>query len=220
MCGRFSFTQSESAIAEIFQVSQVPTISPRYNIAPTQSVPTVLQNSEDKREVKLLHWGLIPSWAKDPKMGTKMINARAETVEEKPAFRAAFKKRRCLVLADGFYEWQQQNGKKQPYYFRVEDGEIFAFAGLWEHWESPEGEAIDSCTIITTEANDVLRPFHERMPVILDPKNYDRWLDLNQKPDSLKSLLQPYNSQEMTVYPVSAKVNNPKNDSRECIEAI
>lgn len=218
MCGRFSFSQSSEALAEAFHLS-VPSLSPRYNIAPTQPAPTILQ-STDGRELKLLHWGLIPSWAKDTKMGAKLINARAETVDEKPAFRSAFKKRRCLVLADGFYEWQQQNGKKQPYYFRVEDGKPFAFAGLWEHWESPDGEEIDSCTIITTEANDILRPIHDRMPVILAPKDYEQWLDIGQKPESVKSLLQPYRSEAMNVYPVSAKVNNPKHDSPECIEAI
>ena len=221
MCGRFSFTQLAQAIADSFNLTSVPELSPRYNISPTQPVVTILHNSQDSdREFKLLHWGLIPSWAKDPKMGAKLINARAETVEEKPAFRSAFKKRRCLILADGFYEWQQQNGKKQPYYFRVEDGKMFAFAGLWEHWQSPEGDMIDSCTIITTQANDILSPIHDRMPVILDQKKYDQWLDTKQKPESLKSLLQPYRSELMTAYPVSAKVNNPKNDSPECIEAI
>lgn len=221
MCGRFSLTQLIEAIADSFHVTSVPELSPRYNISPTQQVATVWQNYQDSdRELKLLYWGLIPSWAKEPKIGAKLINARAETVEEKPSFRSAFKKRRCLILADGFYEWQQQNGKKQPYYFRVEDGKPFAFAGLWEHWESPEGEEINSCTIITTEANDILRPIHDRMPVILDPKDYDQWLDTKQKPESLKALLQPYRADVMSVYPVSAKVNNPKNDSPECIEAI
>lgn len=222
MCGRFSFIHSDETIAEVFQVAEVPHLTPRYNIAPTQPVPTVLQTSEDAdRQFKFLHWGLIPSWSKDPKMGARMINAKAETVSEKPAFRSAFKRRRCLVLADGFYEWQQQNGKKQPYYFRLEDGKPFAFAGLWEHWEGAEGEVIESCTILTTEANDVLRPIHDRMPVILDPKDYDQWLDPKvQNPDSLKPLLQPYRSEEMIVYPVSTKVNSPKIDSPECIKSL
>ena len=218
MCGRFSFSQSSEALAEAFHLT-VPSLSPRYNIAPTQPAPTILQ-SADGREFKLLYWGLIPSWAKDTKMGAKLINARAETVDEKPAFRSAFKKRRCLVLADGFYEWQQQNGKKQPYYFRVEDGKPFAFAGLWEHWESPDGEEIDSCTIITTQANEILQPIHDRMPVILNPKDYDHWLDPMQKPEQLQQLLQPYSSTEMTCYPVSTKVNKPTNDTPELINSL
>ena len=222
MCGRFTFAQSDETIAELFHLAEVPPLSPRYNIAPTQSVPVVMETAEDKtRQFKLLHWGLIPSWAKDSKMGAKLINARAETVDEKPAFRAAFKKRRCLVLADGFYEWQQQNGKKQPFYFRLQDGQPFAFAGLWEHWEGAEGEAIESCTILTTEANDLLQPIHDRMPVILDAKDYEKWLDPTvQKPDALKSLLKPYRSEAMTLYPVSAKVNNAKYESPNCIEEI
>ncbi|MFB2918882.1 SOS response-associated peptidase [Aerosakkonema funiforme] len=220
MCGRFSFTQPDEIVAQLFHLSSVPNLSPRYNIAPTQSVPTLLVNSEDKEtELKMLRWGLIPSWAKDIKMGAKLINARAETVAEKPAFRSAFKHRRCLVLADGFYEWQEQDGKKQPFYFRLEDGKPFAFAGLWERWEKGEGDAIASCTIVTTEANDVMRPIHDRMPVILDPKDYETWLDPQvQKRETLESLLQPYQSEDMTVYPVSTKVNNARTDSPDCIK--
>lgn len=222
MCGRFSFTQSEETIAEVFHLDEVPQVTPRYNLAPTQAVPTILITSEaQKRQFKMLRWGLIPGWAKDPKMGARMINAKAETVSEKPAFRSAFKKRRCLVLADGFYEWQEQNGKKQPFYFRLQKGNPFAFAGLWESWEDPEGETIESCTIITGEANDIVRPIHDRMPVILAPNDYDRWLDPEvQKPELLKPLLQPYPSEEMMAYPVSPKVNSPKNDNPECIQKV
>ncbi|MCL1465764.1 SOS response-associated peptidase [Argonema galeatum] len=222
MCGRFSFTQSEKIVAEVFQLASVPTLSPRYNIAPTQPVPTVLVDSDDKnRHLKMLRWGLIPSWAKDIKIGAKLINARAETVAEKPAFRSAFKRRRCLILADGFYEWQEQEGKKQPFYFRLQDGKPFAFAGLWERWEKGEDEAIASCTILTTESNELMGPIHDRMPVILDPKDYDKWLDPEvQKPESLQSLLQPYKSEEMTFYPVTTKVNNAKTDSPDCIKKV
>lgn len=218
MCGRYSFNQLAEAIADKFQVKEVPEISPRYNIAPTQQVATVLLNSESsERQMKMLRWGLIPSWAKDTKMGAKLINARGETVAEKPAFRAAFKKRRCLILADGFYEWHTQNGEKQPFYFRLENGEPFAFAGLWEHWEKGEGEPIESCTIITTEANELMRPIHDRMPVIIGSKNYEEWLD----PERVKTeLLQPYPTEEMIYYPVSTEVNNPKNDRSECIQPI
>ena len=221
MCGRFSFTQLAQTVAEKFQLTEVPSLSPRYNIAPTQPVPAVLATEETERQFKMLRWGLIPAWAKDTKMGAKMINARAETVTEKPAFRSAFKKRRCLILADGFYEWQQQEDGKQPFYFRLQEGKPFAFAGLWERWEKGEGEPIESCTILTTEANDLMLPIHDRMPVILDPKDYDRWLDPEmQKTEFLQSLLQPYPSEQMTAYPVSTQVNNPKNDRPECIEAI
>jgi len=222
MCGRFSFTQSEKIVAEIFQLASVPTLSPRYNIAPTQAVPTVLVDSDHKnRHFKMLRWGLIPSWSKDIKIGAKLINARAETVAEKPAFRSAFKRRRCLILADGFYEWQEQEGKKQPFYFRLQDGKPFAFAGLWERWEKGEDEAIASCTILTTESNELMRPIHHRMPVIIEPEDYDKWLDPEvQKPESLQSLLQPYKSEEMTFYPVTTKVNNAKTDSPDCIKKV
>ncbi len=224
MCGRYSQSQSAEIIAQAFQVDNVPTLKPRYNIAPTQSVPTVLQTSAStNRQFKMLHWGLIPSWAKDQKMGARLINARAETVAEKPAFRSAFKQRRCLVLADGFYEWQQQenNKQKQPFYFCYQDGRPFAFAGLWEHWEDATGEEIESCSLLTTEPNELMSTIHNRMPVILEPKDYDLWLDPEvKKPELLQPLLRPYVSEEMTAYPVSKTVNKPSNDSTECIERI
>ena len=224
MCGRYTQSKSAEMIAKAFQIDNVSDIKPRYNIAPTQSVLTVLQPSASaNRQGKMLHWGLIPSWAKDRKMGSKLINARAETVAEKPAFRSAFRKRRCLVVADGFYEWQQQENKKQkqPFYFRLSDGEPFAFAGLWEHWQDATGEEIESCTVLTTEANDLMRPIHNRMPVILEPKNYDLWLNSEAtKLELLQPLLHPYPTEEMTAYPVSTVVNKPVNDSAECINSI
>jgi len=224
MCGRYTQSKSAEIIAKAFQIDNVSDIKPRYNIAPTQSVLTVLQPSASaNRQSKMLHWGLIPSWAKDRKMGSKLINARAETVAEKPAFRSAFRKRRCLVVADGFYEWQPQENKKQkqPFYFRLSDGEPFAFAGLWEHWQDATGEEIESCTVLTTEANDLMRPIHNRMPVILEAKNYDLWLDPEgTKPEVLQPLLHPYPPEEMTAYPVSTVVNKPVNDSAECINSI
>jgi putative SOS response-associated peptidase YedK len=219
MCGRFTLNQSPEALAEIFDVQQVPHLAAEYNIAPTQMVATVRQNPEsEKREFKQLHWGLIPSWAKDPKMGVKLINARAETAAQKPAFRSAFKHRRCLVLADGFYEWQRQQGKKQPFYFRLQDGQPFAFAGLWERWETPTNDEIISCTILTTAANELLQPIHERMPVILEPQDYDLWLDSQvQTPETLQPLLRSYLAPAMTAYPVSTLVNNSRHNSSECI---
>ncbi|MDZ8078268.1 MAG: SOS response-associated peptidase [Nostoc sp. DcaGUA01] len=222
MCGRFTLNQSLEALAKTFDVQQLPDLAAEYNIAPTQTVATVLQNSESKkREFQQLHWGLIPSWAKDPGMGAKLINARAETVAEKPAFRSAFKHRRCLVLADGFYEWQRQQGKKQPFYFRLQDGKPFAFAGLWERWHSPAKEEIISCTILTTSANELLQPIHERMPVILESQDYDLWLDSQvQTPQTLQQLLRPYPAPAMTAYPVSTIVNNSRHNSPECIAPI
>jgi putative SOS response-associated peptidase YedK len=156
-------------------------------------------------------------------MGAKLINARAETVAEKPAFRSAFRQRRCLVLADGFYEWQQQEPKKpkQPFYFRLSNGQPFAFAGLWEHWENGNGEEIESCTLLTTEPNELMKSIHNRMPVILDPKHYDLWLDPEvKKSELLQPLLHPYPAEEMTAYPVSTAVNKPSNDTAECINSL
>lgn len=220
MCGRFTLSQSAEAIASVFQLNQVPTLEPRYNIAPTQPVATVLQTSAHERQFQLLRWGLIPAWAKDATMGSRLINARAETVAEKPSFRSAFRHRRCLVIADGFYEWRRQDGKKQPFYFRMQNQQPFAFAGLWEHWQDPKGEAINSCTILTTEANELLQQIHERMPVILNPKDYNLWLDPTVQPEQLQQLLQPYSSTAMTSYPVSTKVNKPTNDTPELINSL
>ncbi|MEH2073127.1 MAG: SOS response-associated peptidase [Nostoc sp.] len=219
MCGRFTLNQSAEALAQVFHVEPVLDLAADFNIAPTRMVATVLRNPEsEKREFKQLYWGLIPSWAKDAGMGAKLINARAETVAEKSAFRSAFKHRRCLVLADGFYEWQRQPGKKQPFYFRLQDGQPFAFAGLWERWRSPTNEEVISCTILTTAANELLQPIHERMPVILEPQDYDLWLDSQvQTPQTLQELLRPYPAPAMTAYPVSTLVNNSRHHSPECI---
>ncbi len=222
MCGRYTLSQSAEAIAksfDIFDIQDIPSLKPQYNIAPTQAVLAVLQNQEShKRQLQRFRWGLIPSWAKDASMGAKLINARAETVAEKPSFRAAFKRRRCLVVADGFYEWQRQEGKKQPFYFQLQDKQPFAFAGLWEHWQPPEGEEITSCTILTTNANELMQPIHDRIPVILQPEDYDLWLDVQlQDPEMLKPLLQSFPAEAMTAYPVSTVVNNARNNTPECI---
>jgi len=224
MCGRFSLSQSAEAIKEVFALPEVPSWEPRYNVAPTQLVPTVRQSLEQSdRQFHLLRWGLIPSWAKDSAMGARLINARAETVTEKPSFRVAFRRRRCLVVADGFYEWQRGvlAHKKQPFYFRLKNGQPFAFAGLWEHWKAPDGEVIESCTILTTAANELVYPIHDRMPVILEPKDYDLWLDpAVQQPELLQHLLHPYQAEAMKSYPVSTLVNNPVNNRPECINSL
>lgn len=169
MCGRFTLRTPAKHIAEIFGLSDVFDLPHQYNIAPSQDVAAVRLNREGKkRELAMLHWGLVPFWAKDPKIGYRTINARAETLATKPSFRNAFKKRRCLIVADGFYEWQKTNGKKQPFLIHMKDDRPFAFAGLWEHWKGDD-EVIESCTIIVTEANDLMKPIHDRMPVILSP---------------------------------------------------
>jgi putative SOS response-associated peptidase YedK len=208
-------------VAEHFGLLDVEPLQPRFNIAPTQAVAAVRrvpESSEPARQLVLLRWGLVPSWAKDPKIGNSLINARAESVAAKPAFRTAFRRRRCLVVADGFYEWQRTGTKKQPYFIRLADDRPFAFAGLWEFWEGPDHSALESCTLITTSANELMAPIHDRMPVILSPDDYDRWLDpAIQKPDQLQPLLRPYPSGEMLAYPVSTHVNNPRNEDAECI---
>jgi len=222
MCGRFTLGATAATLAAQFDLANVPTWTPRYNIAPTQEVLVVLQSSpQANREARLHRWGLIPPWAKDPSIGNRMINARAETVATKPAFRRAFKERRCLLLADGLYEWQRQERRKQPFYIRLRDGRPFAFAGLWEHWEGSEGMAIQSCTILTTTSNEVVGRIHDRMPVILSPTDYDRWLDPSiQEPAVLQTLLRPYPADEMTAYPVSTLVNSPANDNSGCTEPL
>lgn len=172
-----------------------------------------------ERRFRPCRWGLIPSWAKDPSIAGRLINAQAETVATKAAFRGAFRQRRCLVLADGFYEWKQGERPRQPLYIRMRDGRPFAFAGLWERWVGPDGLAIDSCILLTITPNDLLRPFHQRIPVILNPRDYDPWLDPGvQSSERLQPLLRPYPSEEMMAYPVTARVNNPSNDTPDCIE--
>ncbi len=219
MCGRFTLTKPIPVLAELFLFPETTDQEPRYNIAPTQAVAAVrAPGGPEHRELVMLRWGLVPSWAEDPAIGNRLINARAETAFQKPAFRSAFRQRRCLVLADGFYEWQRLGSKKQPYYFRMRDGRPFAFAGLWECW-ADRGKPLETCTLLTTEANEVLRPIHERMPVILEPSAYNRWLDpACQQVDRLQPLLHPYRSEEMIGYPVSSLVNNPRNESPKCVE--
>ncbi|MBD2041979.1 SOS response-associated peptidase [Microcoleus sp. FACHB-672] len=220
MCGRYSLSVQAEKIAEYFAIKDVPQVPVRYNIAPTQQVATVsLADGQTHRQFQWMRWGLIPSWAKDIKIGARLINARAETVTQKPAFRSSFKRKRCLVIADGFYEWQKVGKQKQPYYFQMKDGSPFAFAGLWDSWQPPEGETIISCTFLTTVANEVLQPVHDRMPVILQPEAYTQWLDpQNKNPEELLRLLGPYPEAAMKTYPVSTLVNSPTNDVHECIE--
>lgn len=219
MCGRFTLTQSAEAIAAAFDLDEVPQFVPGYNIAPTQPVPVIRASAAQPRQFDYLYWGLIPSWAKDITIGSRLINARVETVTEKPSFRTAFKRRRCLIVADGFYEWQRQGTQKQPYYFHLNDHQIFGFAGLWEHWHSPEGDEIQSCTILTRAANSVVKPIHDRMPIMLTPDLSDVWLDPGRETAAqLLPLLDSDLEELMQSYPVSLHVNNPSYDSPACIE--
>ena len=221
MCGRYTLAANTKKLAEAFAEFEVPAELPaRYNIAPSQPVAVIANNGQ--RKVELFQWGLIPSWAKDPKIGNQMINARAETLGEKPAFKTAYKRRRCLVLADGFYEWRKEEGKsKTPMYAQLKSGEPFAFAGLWEMWRSVEDDTILSCTIITTEPNELMANIHNHMPVILPPEAYELWLDPAERmPEQLNGLLKPYPAELMTARPVSKLVNSPQNDSPECIASL
>lgn len=227
MCGRFILGGNVQALAEQFSftLEGVREFPPRYNIAPSQPVAVVrARNVKGDRELALLRWGLIPGWAKDPAMGNPMINARAETAAEKPSFRAAFKRRRCLILADGFYEWKKVPGGKQPYHIRREDGAAFAMAGLWEHWQAPDGGEVSTCAILTTSANAMMAAIHGRMPVILAAEHHSQWLDamdaVSRTRDALLALVQPREWEGMTASPVSTYVNNPRNEGRQCIEPV
>jgi len=191
-------------------------MQPHFNIAPTQPVAVVPNDGRNKLDFFV--WGLIPSWAKDPNIGSRLINARAETLHEKPSFRTAFRRRRCLVLADGFYEWRQAERGKTPMYIRLASGKPFAFAGLWESWNSPDGSNVLSCTIITTQPNELMATIHNRMPVILPEEAYPIWLESSEAdPQRLTGLLKPYPAEQMQAYPVSPLVNSPKNDLPELI---
>ncbi len=220
MCGRYSLTSPVESVVRLFGLDQRPNLPPRYNIAPAQDV-TVVWVQDGGRKLGHMRWGLVPSWAKDVKIGQRMINARAETVAEKPSFRSAFKHRRCLIPADGFYEWQARGtGPKQPYRIGRPDGAPFAFAGLWEAWHGGEGDELLTCTIITTEANRTLRDIHGRMPVILDERDFSAWLDAAGDGKSHDTVLAPAAEDLLAAYPVSARVNNVRNDDAECIAPL
>lgn len=230
MCGRYAFFTPVDAAARLFGVSEIHArdLAPRYNIAPTQEVPIVRRSpfmeeasatGEAPRELALARWGLVPFWAKDPVIGNRMINARGETVANKPAFRAAFRKRRCLVPADGFFEWQRTESGKQPWYIHRADGELLGLAGLWELWDPPDGGTpLASCAIITTGANDFMRPLHDRMPVVLDAVARDAWLAPDADPAALEALLRPAPEDALEAWPVSRRVNSPFNEDPSLLE--
>jgi putative SOS response-associated peptidase YedK len=211
MCGRFTLFADPDRLAERFEASLPEAgLQPRYNAAPTQHLPVIL--NEDPSAIQLLQWGLIPFWAKDPAIGSRMINARAETLAEKPSFRTAFKKRRCLVLADGFYEWMKTPDGKQPMRITLASGEPFAMAGLWESWDAPDGSPLRTFTIVTGQPNTLVAPIHDRMPAILLPEHEAIWLDNAAEPAIWQDILRPYPAERMTAYPVSRRVNFVGND--------
>jgi putative SOS response-associated peptidase YedK len=229
MCGRYTQTQSVDQLIERFQVQQIGfEFGPRYNIAPSQPVATVFQEKVGGRALDAFRWGLIPSWAKDQSIGSKMINARAETLAEKPSFKSALLRRRCLIPADGFYEWHKEGSgktaRKQPIRIHLKSNEAFAFAGLWDEWHSPDGSPLRSCTIITTAPNALMSQIHNRMPAILRPEDEAAWLDVaaNDRDDvpHLLHMLRPYPDEELAAHPVSTSVNSPAFDAEGCIAPI
>ncbi len=214
MCGRFAFYSPSEATAALFGVSASITVEPRFNIAPSQYIAGIRETDDAGRELAMFRWGLVPFWAKDPAIGNRMINARAETVAEKPSFRAAYRHRRCLVLADGFYEWKKEGAGKVPYFISLANGEPFAFAGLWETWQSKETqEFIQSATLITTAANEFISTVHHRMPVILQPESAQRWLAGD---DQLIADVAE-NSPQFQSWPVDKRVNNARNEGEDLI---
>lgn len=222
MCGRYSLTTAPEALRKLFNFDNMPNLAPRYNIAPTQNVPVIRASGGDGksgRALAMMRWGLVPSWSREIGRTAPMINARAETLAEKASFRAAFESRRCLVPADGFYEWRMEDGKKQPFRIGLRGGAPMAFAGLWERWVSPQGEKTDSVAIVTTEANAKLRPIHARMPVILHALDYDQWLGAAVG-SSVQALLLPYPPENMAFYRVGPRVNSVRNDDSGCIAPL
>jgi putative SOS response-associated peptidase YedK len=223
MCGRFTLFSDGAELARLFGCGFEVPLTPGYNIAPSQEVPVVrtTEDQPDTRQVPLLGWGLVPSWASDPKIGFSCINTRSETAASKPAFRAAFRRRRCLIPANGFFEWQKRGKQKLPFLFRMKDETLFAFAGLWERWSGPHGDGRETCTILATAANEVVRPLHERMPVILAPAFHDDWLEPPaDAAEWLQAALRPYPAEEMEAVPVSTWVNDTRHEGPECIQPV
>jgi putative SOS response-associated peptidase YedK len=227
MCGRYRMTRADK-LAQQFEATEFDgpevevELAPRYNVAPGQMIVAVRQHREKPvRRLSRLKWGLVPFWAKDPNIGYKMINARSETIVDKPAYREAFKNRRCLIPADGFYEWKTEGKSKHPFHFGMKDDSIFAFAGIWEFWKDPKGAVLETCSILTTGPNAVMEGVHDRMPVILRPDDYELWLDPGfKKTDALADLLKPYDANQMKRYEVSTRVNSVKYDDADCAAAL
>lgn len=221
MCGRFVLTTTTEQIRQSFGVSDVPSIAARYNIAPTQDIVAICQNGDGYRHVRTFRWGLVPHWAKDAAIGDKMINARSETVHDKPSFRQPIRFHRCLVPASGFVEWMRQpDGSKQPFYIQRKDGKLLAMAGIWDTWKGPQ-QVIASCSILTTTANSLVARLHDRMPVLLSPSEYDQWLDRGiTDPQQLKGMYAPYPAEPLQAIPISDLINNPRHDSPDCLVSL
>lgn len=221
MCGRYTLTSQADVVADVFGVPVPSTLPERFNIAPSQQVLAIReQPATHQRELVTLQWGLVPFWADDREIGVRTINARSETAATKPAFRSSFRARRCLIVADGFYEWQARDGRKQPYYIRLTTGRPFGIAGLWDRWEK-HGETLETCTILTCDANEPMRAIHDRMPVVIPPESFGAWLDpAERNVDKVSRMLRPFHPDEMTAYPVSTLVNNVKHDSAKCVEPL
>lgn len=208
MCGRFAYKETPASLAEYFQTDNEVDFSPSYNIAPSSRIVTVTADAQDHRHLKLMKWGLIPSWAKEPSIGNKLANARGETVAEKPSFRTAFRTRRCIIPATGFFEWKTEGGKKYPWFISLKSGEPLAMAGIWEAWRSEAGEIIETCCIITTDGNELMQPIHDRMPVILVQDQWQQWLSPKERqPEKLLPLLHPHSSDGMRAWPVTKELN-------------
>jgi len=221
MCGRYTIDILPELLVEIFGLAEPPAITPRFNVAPTQQVPVIRRYGDGQNHLDLLHWGLIPSWAQEKSIGSRLINARSETVTDKPSFRQAIRYRRCLVPSSGFYEWKQEGEAKQPWYIRLKEGLPMVFAGLWETWKNAEGTVVESCTILTTASNRLLAPLHDRMPVILSPDEYRTWLErTTTDPTGLKKMFQPYPADLMEMWQVSPEVNKVGNDSADLVVPV
>jgi putative SOS response-associated peptidase YedK len=219
MCGRFVRKIELREALELFSAEVLDSyLEPSFNVAPHQMIAVVMEDG--KRKITAMQWGLIPSWAKDPKIGNKMINARAETILEKLSFRDAFKNRRCLIIADGFYEWRTEGKVKTPLYIYLKDKSSFAMAGIFENWKNESGELIKTCSIITSEANEFMKEIHHRMPVILDQKDYNTWLNPNSSEETLKDLLRPFKASEMQCHEVTHEVNSPSHNAEDCIVPV
>jgi putative SOS response-associated peptidase YedK len=221
MCGRFVLENTPEQIMKVYRLSSLPDLSPRYNVAPGQQIAVVRQHNGGDRELAFLQWGLVPPWAKDPAIGYKMINARSETVQEKPSFKQALQARRCIIPVSGFYEWEKSGRDRIPHYIHLRGGDVMSLAGLWERWKSPEGVELQTCTILTTSANSLIKKLHDRMPVILHREEFGLWL--NKDIDDVKQLAElfhPYPSDQLAEYVVAKEVNSPGNDSPRLIAPV
>ncbi len=220
MCGRYTVTTPAELVAEVFALAAVPELAPRYNVAPTQEAPVVRRTGGGRRRLDLVRWGLVPTWADDPSIGNRLINARGESAATRPAYRLAWRRHRCLVVADGFFEWRSESGRRQPYWIHPPDGRPIAFAGLWSRWHDAAGERLDSFAIVTRDATAELTALHDRMPAILDPDDWTAWLDPGTDPAALPDLIGRATGGRLDLRRVSRRVNRPEHDDPDCLAAM